>query len=158
MPSLYVFSQGPRIDFQIEGAKNGLYFVSPGGASMVDAGRENVVFWFSRTQEHAFLDAFSKNFTFLPEIFFVQQKSEGAMAHPPRPRLGELCFISSWRLLDNFETNSIEHHGENEDCNLISHICIWLEGIWNFLHVTYRPRTTIGSPRSCPRGESQQLH
>ena len=36
--------QGPRIDFQSEGAKIVLYLVSPGSPSMVGAGWEN--FWF----------------------------------------------------------------------------------------------------------------
>ena len=50
---------------------------------MVDAGGENFVFWFSRTQENAFLDTFTKNFAFVPQMFFVQQKSGGAMPPPP---------------------------------------------------------------------------
>ena len=45
-----------------------LYFVSPGGASMVDAGGKNFVYWSSRTQENANLDAFSPNFVFVPQI------------------------------------------------------------------------------------------
>ena len=49
---------------------------------MVDVRGENFVFWFSRTQENAFLDAFLRNYVFVPQMFFVQQKSEGAMAHP----------------------------------------------------------------------------
>ena len=49
---------------------------------MVDAGGNNFVFWFSRTRENAFLDAFSKNFVFLPQMLFVQQKSGGSKAHP----------------------------------------------------------------------------
>ena len=49
-----------------------LLFVSPGGASIMDAGGENYVFWFSRTEEKdAFLDAFSKNFDFVPQMFFL---------------------------------------------------------------------------------------
>ena len=44
--------------------------------------RENFVFWFSRTQENATLDAFSKNFVFAPQMFFIQQKSGGDMTHP----------------------------------------------------------------------------
>ena len=35
-----------------------LYLVSLGGASMVGAGGEIFVLWFSRTQENAFPDAF----------------------------------------------------------------------------------------------------
>ena len=38
----------------------------------MDAGGENFVFWFSRAQEYAFLDAFSKLFVFVPQIFFAQ--------------------------------------------------------------------------------------
>ena len=53
---------------------------------MVDVGGENFVFWFSRTQENAFLDTFSKNFVSGPQMFFAQQKNGGAMAHPA-PRL-----------------------------------------------------------------------
>ena len=53
---------------------------------MVDAGGENFVFWFSRTQESAFLDTISKNFVFVPQKSFVQQKSGEATAHPT-PRL-----------------------------------------------------------------------
>ena len=52
-----IHSQGPRIDFQSEGAKIVLYLVFPGGASVVGAGGEIFVFWFSRTQEKAFPDA-----------------------------------------------------------------------------------------------------
>ena len=65
--------QGLRIDFQSEGAKIVLYFskLSPGDASLVDAGGENFVFWFFSTQENAFQDEFSKNFAFVPQMFFV---------------------------------------------------------------------------------------
>ena len=35
-----------------------LYLVSSGGASMMGAGEEIFVFWFSRTQEKAFPDGF----------------------------------------------------------------------------------------------------
>ena len=59
-----------------------LYLVSPGGTSVVDTGGKNFIFWFSRTQENAFLDAFSKGFDFVAQRFSVQQKSGGAMAHP----------------------------------------------------------------------------
>ena len=38
--------QGPRIDIQNEGAKIVLYLASPGGASIVDAGEEDFLFWF----------------------------------------------------------------------------------------------------------------
>ena len=58
-----------------------LYIVSPGSVSMADVGGETSVFWFSRIQENAFLDPFSKNFVFVPQTFFIQQKSGGAMAH-----------------------------------------------------------------------------
>ena len=67
--------QDPRIHFQSEGDKLILYFVSAGEAAMVDAGGENLIFLFSMTQENAFLEVFSKNFVFAPQIFFVQQKS-----------------------------------------------------------------------------------
>ena len=79
--------QGPRIDFQSEGANIVQYLVSPGGASIVGAEEENYVFWSSRTQENAILDALSKKFCFCATYdFFVQQISRGAMAHPaPRP-------------------------------------------------------------------------
>ena len=48
---------------------------------MVDAGEENFLLSISRTQQNAFLDAFSKNFVFVPHIFFVQQKRGVTMAH-----------------------------------------------------------------------------
>ena len=38
---------------------------------MVDGGRENFEFWFSRTQENAFRDMFSKNLVFVPQMHFV---------------------------------------------------------------------------------------
>ena len=60
-----------------------VYLASPGGSSMVDAGGENFVFWFSRTEENAILDMFSKNFAFVPRIFLLSRKEEGAW--PPRP-------------------------------------------------------------------------
>ena len=51
---------------------------------MVDARGENFVFWFSRTQKNASLDAF-QTILFLRRKFFVQQKSGGAMVHPTPP-------------------------------------------------------------------------
>ena len=51
----------------------------------MDAGGENLVFSFSRAQGKAFLDAFSKNFAFVQQVFFIQQKIGGAMAHPAPP-------------------------------------------------------------------------
>ena len=64
--------QGQRIDFKIEGDTIALYVISPGGASMVDHGG----FWFSRTRENVFLDAFSKNF--LATSFLSSIKAEGS--------------------------------------------------------------------------------
>ena len=69
--------QGPRIDFESEGAKIVLYLVSPRGSSVVDAGGKNFVFWFSKTQENAFLDAFSKNFVLCRKRFWFIRKVEG---------------------------------------------------------------------------------
>ena len=74
-------SQGPRIDFESEGATIVLYLESPGGASIVDAGGEIP----SYGSSYAFLDAFSKNSVFVPQMSFVQQESVGAMAHPSSP-------------------------------------------------------------------------
>ena len=54
-----------------------LYIASPGGTSMVDARWENFVFRFSRTQEDAFLEAFSKNFASRPQSFLLSRKVEG---------------------------------------------------------------------------------
>ena len=70
-----------------------LYLVPPGGASIVDAGGENIMFWFLRTQENIFLDAFSKNFDFVPQIF-VQQKSGGVIAHSG-PLFAQALVLSS---------------------------------------------------------------
>ena len=39
-----ILSQGPRIDFQSEGAKIVLLLISPGGPFIVDGGRENFEF------------------------------------------------------------------------------------------------------------------
>ena len=50
---------------------------------MEDAECENFVFWFSRTQENAFLDAFSNSFVPGPHMFFAQQKMKGPW--PTRP-------------------------------------------------------------------------
>ena len=55
--------------------KNGL------GVSMV-APEGELVFWFSRTQVSASLDAFSKTFVFCATNFFCSTKGGGAMAHP----------------------------------------------------------------------------
>ena len=78
--------QGPRIDFQSEMAKVVLYLVPPRGASMADDGGENFVFWFSTTQKTALLDAFSKNFVFVPHMFLCSvEKCRGhgpAVPHP----------------------------------------------------------------------------
>ena len=74
--------QGSWMDFQSEGTKIVLYLISPGGTSMVDAGGENFVFWFSRARENAFLGAF-KQVLFFATTVFVQQKNGEAMAHPP---------------------------------------------------------------------------
>ena len=82
---------GPRIDFQNEGAKIVLYLVSPEGASMVDAGGENFVFLFSRTQEKAFLDTFSKKFVSVPQIFFCSAKTWRSHGLPPPPQLRGPC-------------------------------------------------------------------
>ena len=53
---------------------------------MVDAGGGgDFVFWFSRTQENAFLEAFSKNF--VPHMFFCSAekwRSHGPPTPPPR--------------------------------------------------------------------------
>ena len=38
---------------------------------MVDVGGENFVFWFYRTQEHVFLDAFSKKLVFVQQMVFL---------------------------------------------------------------------------------------
>ena len=43
---------------------------------MVDAGWENFVFRFSRTQENAFLEVFSKNFASRPQSFLLSRKVE----------------------------------------------------------------------------------
>ena len=51
-------NQSQRIDFKGRGPKIVLYYQSPEGASMVDAGGKIFVFWFSRAQENAFPDAF----------------------------------------------------------------------------------------------------
>ena len=68
--------QGLCINFQSEGAKLCyiLYLPEAPGERMtlwhmVDAGGNNFAFWFSRTQEDAFLDTFSKNFVFVPQMF-----------------------------------------------------------------------------------------
>ena len=50
---------------------------------MVDAGWGNFVFLFSRTQENAFLDAFSRKCVSVPQMYFVQQRSGGAIAPIP---------------------------------------------------------------------------
>ena len=62
-----------------------LYIVSPEGASMAEAEVENFVFLFSRTQENAFLDAFSKKFVFVPQIFCSAEKWRNH--GPPGPQL-----------------------------------------------------------------------
>ena len=72
MTTIKLLLQGSRIDFQREGAKIILNLVSPGGASTVDAGGENFILWFSRTQQYTFLDAYSKDFIYVPQMFFAQ--------------------------------------------------------------------------------------
>ena len=58
-----------------------LYLVSPGGATMVDRGGENFIFWFATTHENAFQDTFFQRILFLyHKCFFVQRKSGGNMA------------------------------------------------------------------------------
>ena len=52
---------------------------------MMVARGENLVFWFSRAQENAFLDAFSKEFVFVPQMFFVLYRSGGAIVYAPAP-------------------------------------------------------------------------
>ena len=44
---------------------------------MADAGGKNFVFWFSRTQENASLDTFSKNFVLCHQCFLFSRKVEG---------------------------------------------------------------------------------
>ena len=38
---------------------------------VTDVGGKNFVFWFSRTQENASLDALSKDVDFVPQMFFL---------------------------------------------------------------------------------------
>ena len=59
---------------------------------MMDARGENLAFWFSRAQENAFLDAFSKEFVFVPQMFFVLYRNGGAIVYAPAPQLRGPCF------------------------------------------------------------------
>ena len=69
--------QGPRIDFQSEGAEIVLYFVSPRGAFMMDAPEgKNFVFWFSRTQKNVFLDMFAKILFLCHKCYLYSRKME----------------------------------------------------------------------------------
>ena len=72
-----VFIRACASIFMEWGAKIVLCLVSHGGASMVDAGREDFIFLFCRTQENVFLDTFSKNFVFVPQMFFVGPRNGG---------------------------------------------------------------------------------
>ena len=45
---------------------------------MVDAGEEHFIFWLPRTQENAFLDAFSKKFVLVLHVFLFSRKVEGS--------------------------------------------------------------------------------
>ena len=68
---------------------------------MVDAGGEYFIFWLSRAQENVFLDAFSKNFVFVSQMFFVQQKSGWAIVHPPPLRLRGPCLNRlHWKMIE----------------------------------------------------------
>ena len=46
-------------------------------------GRRRGKFWFSRTQENAFLEAISKNFVFIPHVFCSAEKWRGHGSPPP---------------------------------------------------------------------------
>ena len=52
---------------------------------MVGAGWENFVLWFSGTQENTFLDAFSKNFVFVPQMLFCSAEKWIGHGPPPPP-------------------------------------------------------------------------
>ena len=54
---------------------------------MVDARGENFVFWFSRTQENAFLDEFSKNFVFEPHTLLCSAEEWRGHGPPGPPGL-----------------------------------------------------------------------
>ena len=61
----------------------------PGGA------RGDFIFWFSRNQENAFLDAFQRILFLCHNCLFVQQKCRGAMVHPPPPGcVGPMAILS----------------------------------------------------------------
>ena len=64
---------------------------------MVDTTVENFVFWFSRTQENAFIYVFLQEFAFVPQMFFVHQKSGGgSMAHPAPSCVSPNFWNCSW--------------------------------------------------------------
>ena len=81
-----------------------LYLVSAGGVFVVDAGGENFIFWLSRTQENAILDTFSKNFVFVLQMFFVQQKSGRPMYTRP-PVAWALCMVN-WGVIWGYDGGS----------------------------------------------------
>ena len=62
---------------------------------MVDAGGENFVFWFTRTQEEAFLDTFQRILFLCHKCFFVQQNSGGTLAPGP-----PVAWAQRWYLLE----------------------------------------------------------
>ena len=100
-----------------------LCIVSSEGASMVDAGGENFIFWVSRTRENAFLDAFQRSF-FFATIFFAQQKNGGSMAHPSPPPVG-------WAL--SYASKSREAQCVQTTCSS-----------FNFIMVGFKPIIVIG--------------
>ena len=65
-----------------------LYIISPEGAPMVDTGGENFFSWFSRTQENAFLYAYSKKFVFCHTCFLFSRKVEGPWPIRPPSYMG----------------------------------------------------------------------
>ena len=97
--------------FKERGAKIVLYLVSPGGTSMMGAGGEIVVFWFSRTQENAFPDTLLRyamaylkmRHSDLRKIFICQQKIWVAMA----PRLHGPWTIKSHLTWSSLSTSVI---------------------------------------------------
>ena len=75
---MLVYNRGPRVDFQSEGGQNCAFFSIFRRHLCGGRRRGNFVFGFSRTQENAFLDAFLKNFVFMPQMFLcAAQKWKG---------------------------------------------------------------------------------
>ena len=67
---------------------------------MVDSGGGNCVFYFSRTQESAFLDTFSKNFVFVPQMpFYLAEKWRGHGPPAPPPAAQDLCYVPLYSAL-----------------------------------------------------------